>query len=45
MEAPGIRAARPILGLNGKPAKPKAKSKRVDKDKGKRKTPHTPKPE
>ncbi len=45
MEAPGIRAARPILGLNGKPVKPKAKSKRVDKDKGKRKTPHGPKPE
>ncbi len=45
MEAPGVRAARPILGLNGKPVKPKAKSKRVDKDKGKRKTPHGPKPE
>lgn len=48
MEAPGSRAPRPTLKANldatGKPAKsksakPKAKSKRVDKNKGKRKVP------
>ncbi|OGT72286.1 MAG: hypothetical protein A3H44_10605 [Gammaproteobacteria bacterium RIFCSPLOWO2_02_FULL_57_10] len=49
MEAPGSRAPRPTLKANldasGKPAKVKAKSKRVDKDKGKRKKPHGPKAE
>jgi len=39
LEAPGLRKA------PGSPVKAKVKSKRVDKDKGKRRTPSTPKPE